>query len=968
MINKWFTYALVLSCTTLVISCGSNKPQTLASLSDTSTNELKDEDVEIESLTHEQVRNEYEALLDVFEEEKLKEKIERRIADVYMMEGVYQQNTDTEKESYFGQATEAYLDVLEKYPNSPENAEIFYQLSKSYDLEGNQDAALDMLIRLTTQYPDYENITEAWFRRGDIHYSNGDYGQAQTAYTKVALSKEDKFELNAHYMLGWSNYKQLNFRSGVESFSLVVNRLLGRSQDLARLEPKQRSLAEESINSISLSLDKIGGAGEIEVFEKLAGKNYVWLVYDDLGKYYLDKERYEDAAGAYRLFVANYQNSNKAPSMHENIISAYETGGFTRQTLVEKENYVAAYGLKSEYTKNRGGISPEVAGLLEVYLDELASYFHGLAQAEQKVLDKEQEKDESFRDLELEEKRAVAAVAAFDKAADYYGQFATTFPDNDRVDKIYFLRAETLFSAYRFQEAAEDYERVAYKAKGSSANEHLNNAGYAAIIAYQNHLDDLVNGSSHPGRSPRAPIQSSREISRWKERSTGSMLKFVDVFYQDERSPSVLTSAADYLMASEQYKRAVKVTETLVADHEDLNNALKKTAYGITGLGYFRLEDFQSAEDNYFSQRQLVDPATEEYTKISERLGLSIYRKAQGMIEAGEKQLAIVELLKIKNWTPVASARVPAQYDASSLLLEAENWSAAIAELEELDANYRSHELALEFPRKLAFAYEKNSNWGLAAETYTRLADNDPDVEVRQQALFVSGFMFEKNKDYKQSIEKLTRYTEEYSQPFDNYMEASYQLALNYQAIEDQANENIWLDKIIAADRQSGSQRTERSQWLAAWANTEYGDYYSEQFDGVSLAQPIAQTVGPKNDLLQRASERYESAAEYGFFEFVTMSSYKIGKLYQTFANELRAVPPPESLSADDQQVYKSIIEEQAEPFDQLAVDLYQANIEKAWGGEFNEWIANSFEGMQTLNPTRYSKRELIVSYGDGIY
>ena len=97
------------------------------------------------------------------------------------------------------------------------------------------------------------------------------------------------------------------------------------------------------------------------------------------------------------------------------------------------------------------------------------------------------------------------------------------------------------------------------------------------------------------------------------------------------------------------------------------------------------------------------------------------------------------------------------------------------------------------------------------------------------------------------------------------------------------------------------------------------------------------------------------------------MSSYKIARLYQQFSKELRESQKPANLSSDDQQMYAEIIEEQAAPFDQLAIDLHQANIDRAWQGNFNEWIDKSFTEMKLLNPARFNKTEIIVSYGDEI-
>jgi hypothetical protein len=97
------------------------------------------------------------------------------------------------------------------------------------------------------------------------------------------------------------------------------------------------------------------------------------------------------------------------------------------------------------------------------------------------------------------------------------------------------------------------------------------------------------------------------------------------------------------------------------------------------------------------------------------------------------------------------------------------------------------------------------------------------------------------------------------------------------------------------------------------------------------------------------------------------MSSYKIAGLYQTFANDLRTSQKPAGMSVEDQNVYAEIIEEQAKPFDDLAVDLYQANIDRAWDGKFNEWIDKSFIEIKKLLPERFNKNEVTVSYGDEI-
>ena len=943
------TWVPLIGILVLSLGCASNKSNTLGALK--YTPQEKEEEIEFQKLNHQEVRAEYKELLDLFEDKQLKEQIERRIADVYMMEGVYDQNQQAQRQSYYVDAIKAYRNILDKYPDSPDNAEVLYQLAKAYDMEGDQEEALKMLTQLTARHPTYPNIAEAYFRKGDIHFNNQDYRHAEQSYLAVTKLDKSKLAINAHYMLGWAYYKQTEYNKSVDAFTYVLDQLLVNQSSIENLGKAEKPLVKDTLHSMTLALDRIGGAESIASLQSIATKSYVWMIYEDIGEHYLEKELYEDSANAFRLFVSNHRHASQAPMLHEKLINTYIKGGFPRKALDEKEAYVNAYGLHSDYQGNRGGMPENVSRSIKVYLDELARHYYNEGQDYQELVAELSEK-KNRDDKEIAEK-SVLSIASFDRAADFYQQYVATFPNDERIDEIYFLKAEALFLAKRYAEAVADYERVAYRPKGKSAEKHAANAGYAAIISYQKHIDTLP--------------ADSQDVKKWQAQAVESSLQFAKTFHTDNRSPMVLTNAAEYLFSLDQYQRALEVSGNLIANNPQLDKTLKKTAYGIIAHSHFKLGDYQSAENNYLSQRELVDRTSEEYTQISERLAAAIYKKSEGIVDSGEKEAAITQLLKIKTLTPDSTVRVTAQFDAASMLLELEQWDRAITELKELAALYPEHELAVEFPRKLSFAYEKNENWALAAESYLGLSEKDPDAEVRREALFLAATMFEKNKNYATSIEHFKSYDATYEKPFTSRMEARYHLATQYEKLGDTEKQLFWLKRLIEGDQKAGPQRTDRSRWLGAWANIKYGDYYAAEFSSHKLYLPLVKSLPAKNKSLESAIKQYQSSADYGILEFVTMSSFKIANLYQQFATELRASPKPAGLSPDEQTIYAEIIEEQAVPFDGLAIELHQANIDRAWEGKFNEWIDRSFAEMMKLNPARYNKTEIMVSYGDEI-
>lgn len=902
--------------------------------------------IEFEQLDHQQVREEYQELLALFKDEDLKEQIERRIADVYMIEGGHKQIEQRETKSYYIEAIKSYHDILEKYPNSPDNADVLYQLARAYEMDGQQDRAMKMLVQLTSRHPNYKNNAEAHFRMGDIYFNKQSYRKAQNEYLIVTRMNNPKLITYAHYMLGWAYYKQLNYNASLNAFALVLNQLLQGEA----LEDSKSTLVDDTIHSMSLGLAKSGGAAAIEKIASLQGKSYLWRIYDDLGEYFLEKERYEDSADTFRHYVQRYNFSAEAPQLHGKLIDTYVKGGFPLQALKEKEIYVDYYGIASNYAAVNGGLSDSVRESLKVYFDELASHYHARAQTTLKLYHKQKKGKQAGRKLA---KLKSDSTVAFERAAHFYSQYILTFPKDPRIPEFNFLKAEAYLSAGQYPLAIEEFERVAYQLNEFEEARHRAPAGYAAITSYQKHIESLQ--------------AQSESHKQWQARAVESMLKFAEVFHQDERSPSVLTNAAEYLFGLQQYQRAVDVSQRMIDSNPSLDPTLKKTAYGIIAHSYYKLDQYQLAEANYANQRSLAARKSQEYSEISERMANAIYKRSEQLVAEDNKSQAVEQLLKIKSLTPDSKVRVAAQYNAATLLLGAQQWDEAIVELRQLIAAYSEHELAFEFPRKLAFAFEKRHSWRDAGDTYLALSRNDKDAEVRRDALFLAAEMYEKDKNYATSIDLFKRYARTYEQPFDVRMEARYRLANLYEVTDDIARQLFWLRRIVDGDREAGKQRSDRSRWLGAWANVKYGDYYAAEFRKHKLTRSLAKSLPKKNKALKSAVGRYEMAADYGIFEFVTMSSYKIAELYQQLAFELRNAPRPKGLSAEERQVYAELIEEQAIPLDQLATDLHYGNLERAWSGEFNKWINKSFVAMRELAPARFNKDELQVSYGDEI-
>ena len=66
----------------------------------------------------------------------------------------------------------------------------------------------------------------------------------------------------------------------------------------------------------------------------------------------------------------------------------------------------------------------------------------------------------------------------------------------------------------------------------------------------------------------------------------------------------------------------------------------------------------------------------------------------------------------------------------------------------------------------------------------------------------------------------------------------------------------------------------------------------------------------------------------------------------------------PNDLAADALEQYEILLEEQAFPFEEKAIDLYVANTSRAADGVYDEWVKKSFDRLAGLMPARYAKEE----------
>ncbi len=817
----------------------------------------------------------------------------------------------------FEESIELYGKLVQQFPDYPGMDGVLYQLAKAYDLNGAADRALQPLSQLVDRFPASRYFAEAQFRRGEILFDEKDYDRSQAAYAAVLnLGETSPYYEQARYKRGWSLFKRGEYRLALNDFFPLLDRLPQGQFDALDLPENERQLVDDTYRVISLSFGYLVGTYSIKQFFADYGRRpYEPSVYSNLGEHLLKQERYHDAANAYQQFSETHPDHPRSPLFQAGAVNAYRAGGFAALARPQQERFVNTYGVDTPYWKGaQVVIRAQILPHLRAYLPELAQYYHARAQ------DKKDPED-------------------FRRAAGWYAGYLKAFGDEPDAPRYNFLLAETLYESRQFDRAAEEYYRVAYQRPGAEAKQRPE-AGYAAFTAFQ----------------ARGRQLQGEQLATWRERTVEAGQRFAREFPEDKRRLEVSTAVAEEQLALGRAAAAVATAqETLKArPATELRQRLwKVSAHGAFESGDYRLAERAADEVLDFTKR-----GDKEYPVFRERLAGAIYRQGERARDGGEQRAAVDHFLRVGERVPESPFRVNARYDAGTVLMAMSAWDEAIDVLGQFRKDYPDHNLAKDVTIKLALAYEGAGQFDKAAAELQRVASLETDRGVAAEAAWNAAELFARAEQPQQAIDQFKAYVNSYPQPFERNVEARNRLAELYAQRKDEARQTYWLKQIISGHKGAGKQATPRTQYLAAGAAFTMADLSAREFQGIRLTLPLEQSLDRKQKALKRAIDAYGEAAKFGAAEYTTASTFRIGEIYRQLGSDMLASERPRDLNAEELEQYDILLEEEAFPFEEKAIEVHEINGGRAREGIYDQWVRRSFEALAAMLPARYAKRE----------
>jgi len=820
------------------------------------------------------------------------------------------------------EAIALYDRILATYPNYEHNDRVLYQKARAFDELGRPDDAIAVTEQLIAEYPYSRHIDEVWFRRAEYFFTRRRYLDAEEAYAEITKrgSVSDFYEL-ALYKLGWALYKQDMHEEALHQYFELLDYKVSTGYDFDQSadEEASRRIAD-TFRVVSLSFSIIGGSDAItSYFSENGGRSYEDRVYQHLGEFYFEKLRYQDAAGAYESFVALHPYHRSSPHFGIRMVEIYEAGGFPKLVLASKKDFASRYGLDSEYWQHFPvAEAPEVVAYLKGNLRDLANHYHA-----------------AYQDPEQEDERE----ASFAEARQWYRAFLVSFDEDDEAPAINHQLAGLLLEHEDFGEAAIEYERTAYD---YPTHEQSSEAGYAAIFSHRQHQERT----------------SGEEQARVREAAVASTLRFVDAFPTHEHAAVVLAAAVDDLYEMERYEAAIETGRRLLADYPEADSAIRRSAWLAIAHSAFGLEDYAQAEPAYARVLEMTDDDDPSRQDVVENLAASIYQQAELASNAGDHRAAADHFLRIAKVAPDSAIRPAAEFDAGASLIRLEAWSEAVAVLDAFRDAHPDHELQGEATKQLANLHRQQGELESAAVEYERIANAAESQDERREALLEAGELYEEAGNSERAIAVYRSYVERYPEPLELAVETRFKIATLYEELGDGESRLAQLRWIVAADSAAGDRRSDRIRYLAARSALVLTAGYHDRFVAARLVQPFEQSLAEKKRLMDASLAAFERLIDYQVGEVTAAATFYMAETYRDFSEALLDSERPSDLAEAELLDYELVLEEEAFPFEEKAIEVHEKNLELMSGGVYNRWIEKSLARLGELMPGRYAKFE----------
>jgi tetratricopeptide (TPR) repeat protein len=803
----------------------------------------------------------------------------------------------------FEEARKAYDAFLEEFPDSEHRAEVMYNMAYSYEEEGDLDTAVTLYDELALTAPTAQFAPEIFLRLGEHSFETNRFTKSIEYYQKVLDQGDTPLYEKALFKIGWSRYAMDQFKEAEETFAQVLALHTERGKE-------RGDLYNESLEILAKILSETGGASALEAFLKAHNNPAYGLDLSvQLGTYFQETARYEEAIDTYREILDTYPQAPQAPFVEQSLIQALKTEKKIAEAEGLQASMVDRYGRGTAWDRANKDpdLRQQVDGILWEALNQQLIANHKLAR---------EKKDPK----------------AYDKTIALYKTVLDYFPEGEKAYETRFLFAECLYESGRLEEAAQQYEKIA----------------------------NMETYTRHSEKAASKRIQCL-ETLRADERIDADTLL---VAYQDylrlnpesEKATPIMFKQGEILFNVGRFAESALIFNQIIRDHPKHKDALRAWILELEAL--FEAGQYAELEERARDlTRQRFSLTQDQKNRTDHLLRFSQFQQAHADQEAGDYIEAARRYERLVEEAPKVEIAPDALFNAAICYDKAEDPAKAAACYEKIVLDYpnsKHYKNALLAP--LAH-YEKTEQWDRLLVHLEKLYREDQKSSLAKETLYKLGRRFYKSEDYARAREIFALYARQYPADTSRKLEIAYLEAQISEAQGNAAGAMEGYDRFLKAyaKAKANEPSLEVEPLYLATARFRTLDPVYQEYKSVELKEPLKKNLAKKQSLLDRVVSGYMETAKSGAGQYALASAFRVGEAYENFWKSMLASAVPRGLSEEEARVYGGLLKEQAAPYREKAVASYETTLKKARDRRvFNEWVLTTYNRLASLDPDRY--------------
>jgi tetratricopeptide (TPR) repeat protein len=869
------------------------------------------------------------------------------------------------------EAESLYKAILADHPDYKHTDLVLYLVGFAAKEHDKHDESMQYFFAVIERFPNSPLYGDSWMMIGEYYFAAEKWEMARDAYSNILDRPESATYDLALFKTAWCDWKLGDTEQAALRFKEVLDLAVEAERTgSARTRRRRAQLRDEALDYLVIVFTEDQSISAKEVYDFLAsigGEQYSADVLLRVAEAYNAQGEYDRSVETYKFLIDLKPDSLNAAKYQRNIVNSYLDALDLDQATVELKVLVEAYGPGSDWAKSNKSRPERLAKSLELteeLVRQTATNIHAEAQQNQKA----------SKQMD---------PALFTRAADAYAYYLTRYEKNENAARIRYMRAEILFwKLEKWEEAGDEYLAVG---KTAPVGEFHEDALLKAIKAFEN------------ARPPHDSTQGKRELLPVDRKFAEAIDLYATLFESSPQMVNLIYRNGLLFYDYGDYDEAIKrfgLIVTKYPEHDDAGPAGDRILKALVqGEDYENIEEWARK-----LKKAKAFQSKEQQDRLDRLIVESIGKSGEKYAEGGKYARAANFYLRIPKEFPDHKLAAPSMMNAGVMLEKAKRPEAAAGVYLDLADAYPKDKDAPKAAFTAAKVYEKVAYYDRAAEAYEVVIEKFPKNKTYgADALFNAGLLRQALGQYELAIAHYALYAKRYRKKKDAE-DVAFNIGVVY---EEQGDDGLavraYKDYVkrfgrkgkhvvqaytragraliaLGKTRRSAEQfklalkrfkktkgaERERSLVWAAEARYYQGEIIYQQYADISLdvsPRKLDKTLDKKTKLLEKAQGVYLDVVDMGDAQWATAALFRIGNVYDEFAESLRTTPCPPEIKNNEEfcAEYKDALEVAIIDIEERAIDLYITGYQKAIELKvYNKYTSRIREALGRLASDEY--------------